>query len=53
MGIWDSKTERAYCSQCVPPLPMRRIKGMSEQEKGRMKGYNTNETMESENKEIP
>jgi len=20
MGIWDNKTEKVYCSQCVPPL---------------------------------
>ena len=21
MGIWDNRTQRIYCAQCIPPLP--------------------------------
>jgi hypothetical protein len=25
LGIWDNRTERAYCPRCVPPLPRERL----------------------------
>jgi len=21
MGLWDNRTQRIYCAQCIPPLP--------------------------------